>query len=190
MDVSINKMKNIIRHTLKLSLWMSICIVCTSKVSANSINKISDTLGYTIYIFLAPDCPISQQYTRTINQFYEKYHNEFEFIVYMGNKNSFRNKRSQLKFKSTYKFLPSIRTDINNHKARKLKATVTPEVYIVNKEGIILYHGAIDNWFFALGKTRPIITSFYLEDAIQNIIKGESIQVPRTTAIGCFLEYK
>ena len=78
--------------------------------------------------------------------------------------------------------------DRNFALTKQLNAKITPEVFVVNENREILYHGAIDNWFYALGKNRMHITEHYLEDAIKSILKKEQITRAYVAAIGCFIK--
>jgi hypothetical protein len=107
----------------------------------------------------------------------------------MGHIHDRKTKKEINKFISTYQMHVPIRIDVDNTLAKKLKATITPEVFIVDPQGVVVYQGAIDNWFYALGKNRPQATVHYLEDAIQDIQAGRKVGIPFTKAIGCYLEY-
>ena len=52
----------------------------------------------------------------------------------------------------------------------------------------IVYQGRIDNLFAKIGKRRSRATQNDLRDALNSILKGIPIAVPKTTPIGCFLE--
>lgn len=175
------------KHLLILSLVVLLQSFFPSR--AQEMNIKEEPVKYKVIFFLAPDCPISQQYTRTINQFFLKYEKVCSIVTFMGNDQNYKTKRAQNKFVNKYKFLPQIQTDLNHQIAKSLGATITPEVFILNEQNTILYHGAIDNWFYELGKTRPQITEYYLEDAMQGILQNKAVKLRETKAIGCFIEY-
>ncbi|MES1161361.1 MAG: alkyl hydroperoxide reductase, partial [Bacteroidota bacterium] len=70
---------------------------------------------------------------------------------------------------------------------RQLAARVTPEVFLMDAERKICYHGSIDNWIAALGKQRSKATEHYLEDAIRQYLQKSPILVKATKPIGCFI---
>lgn len=78
--------------------------------------------------------------------------------------------------------------DRNFALTKQLNAKITPEVFVVNENRTILYHGAINNWYYALGKNRMHITEHYLEDAIKAILHKEKILKDYVAAIGCFIK--
>ena len=79
--------------------------------------------------------------------------------------------------------------DYKNKLIKKLKATTTPEAFLFNSKGQLQYRGAIDNWFFALGRYRPQATEFYLKNAITQYLKNEKITLSKTNPVGCLIEY-
>jgi len=72
--------------------------------------------------------------------------------------------------------------------SKKFNATVTPEVFVLNEKDQVLYHGAIDNWFYKLGQNRIEITEHYLDDAVGQALNQQPIIRPYIKPIGCFIE--
>ena len=139
-----------------------------------------------IYYFLATTCPISQKYTQEINRLNKVYTSkDIEmFLVFPTVKN---NKKEIEAFCATYQITMPYIMDRNFALTKQLNAKITPEVFVVNEKREILYHGAIDNWYYALGKNRMHITEHYLEDAIKAILKKEQIEKEYVAAVGCFI---
>ena len=69
-----------------------------------------------------------------------------------------------------------------------MNATVVPSVFFINQEGNTLYKGRIDDWMYALGKKKAIITKHDLREALESVKTGTDIKVKETVAIGCILE--
>lgn len=63
--------------------------------------------------------------------------------------------------------------------AKYLKATTTPEVFVLNNKGEVVYSGAIDNWAIDLGEKRQVITEFYLKDALNALLQNKKIAVKK-----------
>ncbi len=140
-----------------------------------------------IYYFIATTCPISQKYTQEINRLNKVYASkDIEmFLVFPTVKN---NKKEVEAFCTTYQITIPYITDRNFALTKQLNAKITPEVFVVNENREILYHGAINNWYYALGKNRMHITEHYLEDAIKAILNKEKILKEYVAAIGCFIK--
>lgn len=88
-------------------------------------------------------------------------------------------------YKREYDLHFPLALDVGGQLSSKLKAKVTPEVFLMDDKGRVLYEGAIDNWFYQPGRRRTVTTQHYLIDAIENSIAGKSVKVKRTEAIGC-----
>lgn len=72
---------------------------------------------------------------------------------------------------------------------RKYGATNTPQVFLLEKEGgdyIIKYIGAIDNNY----QDASAVTKKYVEDAMEEVMKGQSVSEEKTKAIGCTIKWK
>jgi hypothetical protein len=71
--------------------------------------------------------------------------------------------------------------------ATYVKASVTPQAYVIDRSGEIRYRGRIDNLYAAFGKTRQQITSHDLQDALDAVLSGKPVLHPQTEALGCFI---
>ena len=68
-------------------------------------------------------------------------------------------------------------------------ATKTPHVFLLNKEkgrNIVKYIGAIDNNY----EDASDVSEFYVQDAVNSLLKGEKIKTEKTVAIGCTIKVK
>ena len=142
-----------------------------------------------VYFILDPACPISQQYTveiKRLNTLYRKDGIEMSLVFPFSGQKKF--KKSTKDFLNTYQLeIPSM-IDRHLSKTKKLQATVTPEAFLIKNDNQILYHGAIDDWFYALGKNRKEATAHYLEDAINAAIQNKPILTAHVKAVGCLIE--
>ncbi|MFI5172562.1 MAG: hypothetical protein ACHQFW_09230 [Chitinophagales bacterium] len=139
----------------------------------------------TVITFLSPECPVSENYTQTINEISTAYR-DIRFINIFPGKyysidkiNGFINDYhlGQINFLDADLFLSIY-----------LKATVTPETFVLGRDGKIKYSGAIDNWAVDLGSKRQVITEFYLKDALEAVINEMPVAKNKTKAVGCFIE--
>jgi glutathione peroxidase-family protein len=77
--------------------------------------------------------------------------------------------------------------DENGKVASRFGATKTPHVYVLNKtsEGLqVAYIGAIDD----NSRNAGDVKEKYLENALNQLTAGQSVQVPVTKAIGCSIK--
>ena len=74
--------------------------------------------------------------------------------------------------------------DEGNQYADKTGARVTPEIYIVDKEGKLAYHGAFDDRKAPESKG----DAAYVDKALAAIIAGEKVDPDRVKAWGCTIK--
>jgi thiol-disulfide isomerase/thioredoxin len=138
------------------------------------------------FVFLAPDCPLSQSYTLTLNELRSQFANAGGFYGVV--ENSKYEKKEIDEYITQYRIDLPIVLDSHAELARFFGATVTPEVFVVNSEGLTIYQGAIDNRAPELGQHRTVITEHYLLDALSGFIRTGQVSVSTTKPVGCFIE--
>ena len=130
---------------------------------------------------MGTECPICIKYTRTLTELSKKYPE----VAWVGVFNRWEDSSAVGTFIKEYNLPFSVVLDQRHDLIRYLDAQVTPEVFLLNKKAEILYRGAIDNWFFDLGKRRLVITENYLNDALLAAQARKPIAVKSTKPIGC-----
>jgi len=73
--------------------------------------------------------------------------------------------------------------DKGNVLADKWGASVTPEVYYLDPNNVLLYHGPIDN-----NNSGNNITNRYLKTAFDAAPAGQKIETPSAKAFGCSIK--
>jgi thiol-disulfide isomerase/thioredoxin len=141
----------------------------------------------SVFVFLAPDCPLSQSYTPALNELHGRFADSN--IAFYGVVESGKYKRKEIDdYITQYRIDLPIVLDAHSELARLFGAMVTPEVFVVNSKGQTVYQGAIDNRAPELGQYRTVITEHYLIDALNSFIRDAAISVRTTKPIGCFIE--
>lgn len=151
------------------------------KVILQGINK-----ELICFFVLSPECPLCQNYTLTIKEIMSQYVNVEFIAIFPGETYS---KREIKKYLNKYELSLTSIMDKDYRLCKTFEANVTPETYLYNSKGEILYEGAIDNWIPELGKKRKQITQHYLKIAINSFEDGEAVNTPKTEAIGCKIQY-
>lgn len=153
------------------------------------INKNSDTSFVpselaTVYIFLSPECPLCQNYTKDINALAKQYGDKIAFIgIFPGE--LYESSEIQA-FATKYKLNIPLFRDTNLNLTNSLHVKITPTVTFVEK-GKVIYFGAIDNWAIDLGKKRTVTTAHYLADALRQHLSKQAITIKKTEPIGCII---
>jgi peroxiredoxin len=74
--------------------------------------------------------------------------------------------------------------DATSEVARSFGASHTPEAYLFDKDGKLVYHGAIDD-----SKEADQVSKHFLQDAIDAAVAGKTVPVAETKAIGCGIKF-
>ena len=76
--------------------------------------------------------------------------------------------------------------DESSDVARAFGATRTPEAFLFNADGKLVYHGAIDD----NAKEPDKVKENYLQDALEAVVNGGDIPVAETKALGCGIKFR
>lgn len=93
-----------------------------------------------------------------------------------------RNKKAIEGWKIGYPVLMDMSGDVG----RQYGAKRTPEMYVIAKDGTIVYHGAIDSDRSA----RNLGEINYVDEALKAHLAGETVATQRTQAYGCTVKYR
>ena len=149
--------------------------------TAGTTRTLKDLAGKNgaVIVFLSAQCPVVRGYVPRINQLAADY--QAKGINFIGiNSNATEDPDTVKSNVTEYGYKFPILIDKGSVVADKLGATVTPEVFYVNGNGTLVYHGAIDN--DRLGKN---ITETFLKAAFDASLSGKKIQRTSVKAFGC-----
>jgi peroxiredoxin len=76
--------------------------------------------------------------------------------------------------------------DATSDVARAFGAARTPEVFLFDKEGKLVYHGAVDD----NGQDAAKVDKAYLKDALDAVAGGKAVPVAETKSIGCSIKFR
>jgi peroxiredoxin len=69
--------------------------------------------------------------------------------------------------------------------ARAFGASRTPEAFLFDSSGKLVYHGTIDDSTYDAAK----VTKNYLKDAVETLLTGKSVPEPETKSVGCSIKF-
>lgn len=175
------------KKTILVGVFLFSGIGEATKASLFSIDEAKKDASSEVVVFLSLDCPIcidmldeldSIQKICTVNQI------TFKALVPA----SCGTKQEDYEV-FINKFNPSfpIAIDSSNQLVRKLKAKITPEIFLI-KGRKVLYRGLIDDSFYRVGEKKGGIPTPIFLKSLHQFIKGERIDVSSSTAIGCIIE--
>ncbi|MGD9874030.1 MAG: thioredoxin family protein [Kiritimatiellia bacterium] len=70
--------------------------------------------------------------------------------------------------------------------ARAFGAARTPEVFLFDAAGRLVYHGAVDDNAYKPAE----VQNHYLQDALNALVAGTEIPVKETRSVGCSIKYR
>lgn len=70
--------------------------------------------------------------------------------------------------------------------AKAFGASHTPEAFLFDKSGKLVYHGAVDDNAQDADKA----TKHWLKDALDAVVAGTAVAVPESKAIGCSIKFR
>jgi peroxiredoxin len=76
--------------------------------------------------------------------------------------------------------------DATSEVAQAFGASHTPEAFLFDRDGKLVYHGAIDD----NSKDANQVASSYLKDALNALLAGSQIATKETKAIGCGIKFR
>ena len=133
-------------------------------------------------IFVATKCPVSNAYNDRMETVYEDYHAKGINVIGI-NANS-TEPAAEVKSHAAEKGLKfAILKDDGNKIADRLGANHTPEAYVIDASGKLVYHGRIDN-----AQNTANITSNDLRDTLDAILAGKPVAKTTSMAFGCSIK--
>jgi peroxiredoxin len=136
----------------------------------------------TVIIFVATECPVSNAYNTRMEDLFKEYGTKgISFLGINSNKAESSEKIKEHAEENGLTF--TILKDKNNVVADELDASVTPEVYVVNGNYDVLYHGRIDN-----SKNEEDVVTQDLKNALDEILSGKEVTNKATKAFGCSIK--
>lgn len=150
----------------------------------NSYSLSNSGSNYTVIMFWSTQCPNVQPYTSRINTLANEYMSKGVsfWAVNSNSSESADDIKAHLSAKG-YPF-PELK-DENNVVADLFGAQKTPEVFVVDKNMTLVYHGRIDN-----DRDESKVTSSDLKNALDELIAGKPVSKSTTVSFGCGIKRK
>ncbi len=145
--------------------------------------KFSDLRGdLTVVVFIATQCPVSNAYNERMQALYNDYVPRGVRFIFI-NANSTEPAAEVAAHAASHGFSFPVYKDAGNLVADRFGAQVTPETYLIDKAGVILYHGAIDD------SQNPAHIRFQgLRAALDELQAGRAVARTETKAFGCSIK--
>lgn len=136
----------------------------------------------TLVMFISVQCPVSNAYDDRMNALYQDYAAKgVKFIVV--NSNRTEPAAAVQAHAREHNFQFSVYKDENNVVADRFGATVTPETYVIDAQGVMRYHGSIDD-----SQNLARVSTNRLRLALDAILAGKEPPQTETKAFGCSIK--
>jgi hypothetical protein len=139
-----------------------------------------------IMIFV-PDCPWAMRYASDFQKLQRENEDKKLLFAAVISGNEYSDKEVK-KFRHETGYQGPIFCDKNEKTTQFLKATISPEFFLLDEHQHIQYRGAFDNRLKDLGQHRLKADSFYFRNAIEAMLRNDQIYPHTTQAVGCYLE--
>ena len=147
----------------------------------HSLSDFKDAEAVVI-MFIATKCPISNAFNERMVEIANMY--QPKGVVFLGINSNKAEKMDEVKeHAKKHNFPFVVLKDDQNMVADKYKAKVTPEVYVLNTQHEVLYHGRIDDSADADERK-----STDLVQALDEILADEQVTTAKTKAFGCTIK--
>jgi peroxiredoxin len=147
--------------------------------------KLSDALNnskYVVVMFWSVQCPFVQAYTGRVNSLANEY--TAKGITFWAVNANSTESMDDVKAHAQEKGYPfPVLKDENNVVADMLGATRTPEVFLINHDRTIVYHGRIDD-----NREESKVTTSDLRNALDEVLSGNEVTVKSTKSFGCSIK--
>ena len=143
-----------------------------------------------LMVFMCNHCPYVQPKFDYLSELQEKFEGKLQVIGINSNspeiekEDSFENMKKYAE-KKGFKFLYLF--DKTQETAKKFGAVCTPDPFLFDEKGKLVYHGRIDDAHMKeheKGKTKEI------EDAILQLVSGKTVSVKEEPSMGCSIKWK
>jgi peroxiredoxin len=135
-----------------------------------------------VVMFMATRCPVSNAYNSRMVELYDDYHPKG--VAFLGIDSNKLEKREEIKEHAKEKgFQFPVLKDEKNVIADKFDAQRTPEIFVLNSDFSVLYHGRIDD-----SRREEEVTSHDLRNALDEILAKKPVSVKETKAFGCTIK--
>ena len=142
-------------------------------------HKLSDYRGKIVVIdFWSAECPHSERTDQVLLKLLESWNGEVVMLAVAANRNE---SRQMVEEAATTRRLPTVLVDGQQVVTALYAAVTTPHVFVVDREGILRYRGAVDNLTFR----QRTATRFFLQEAVEALRKGQLPELTETPAYGC-----
>lgn len=159
--------------------------VMVDKDTTLNLNDLKEDV--VVVVFLANHCPVVVNYEDRIIDFANDYKDKNVKVVGLCVNDMDDDRLPAIKDRvkaKGYNYVYGY--DESGKVGKAYGATNTPQFFVLDKNRTIRYTGQMDD----NARDESKVTKKYLRDAVDALLKGESVEVAETRAVGCGIKYK
>ena len=142
-------------------------------------HRLSEYRGNIVIVnFWSCECPHSERTDKAIMAMIVQWRDVVVMLSIAANRNE---NVEALKIAADARRLPTVLIDSQCFVADLYAAQTTPHVYLIDREGILRYRGAMDDMTFR--KRTP--SRFFLDEAVESLLEGHLPALTESPAYGC-----
>jgi peroxiredoxin len=164
-------------------VFSGIPAVMGEKDTSLSLGDIKEDV--VVVVFLANHCPVVTAYEDRIIDFANDYKGKSVKVVGLCVNDMDQDRLPAIKDRvkeKGYNYVYGY--DASQQVGKAYGATNTPQFFVLDKTRTIRYTGALDD-----NQTESKVTKHYVRDAIDAVLKGETVEIAETRAVGCGIRY-
>lgn len=142
-----------------------------------------------VLFFVTTDCPVANSYVPEMNRIRDAY--ETRGVAFYAVQTDVSVPAAEVaKYAEAYRYRFPLFMDEAQVLVKWTGANVTPQAAVLSPDGQVLYLGRIDNRVADFGTVRSSATSQDLRIALDAVLAGRTVPVPRTKSIGCAINLR
>jgi peroxiredoxin len=136
----------------------------------------------TAIVFISVQCPVSNAYNDRMNALYKDYSSKGVHFLFL-NANSTEPAPAVAEHAKENGFAFPVYKDNGNVVADRFDAQATPETFVIDHTGTVVYHGSIDD-----SQQPARIQNQWLRRALDSVLAGKPVEKAETKAFGCTIK--
>ena len=143
------------------------------------IHMLSDYRGRIVIVnFWSAECPHSERVDANITACLAEWGDSVTLLSIASNANE---SDEMINGAANRRKIPVLLRDADQTVADRYEALTTPHAFVIDRQGILRYRGAVDN----VGFRQRVATEFYLKEAVEALLCNRLPEVTEMPPFGC-----
>jgi len=142
-----------------------------------------------VVVFIDVECPVANYFHPTLRRLAAATKERGARFLFV-HPDPDRTADSARKHAKDFEVAGAVVLDPEQATAKRLKAEVTPEAFVITPDGKVRYRGRVNDMFVRPAKKRVKPRNHDLQNALEAVLAGKPVPVAETKAIGCYIFYE